>query len=85
LKVKVSPGASANAIVGWLGDTLKVRVTAAPERGKANAAVEQLLAEQIGIPGERVTVVFGHTSRRKTVELAGVSEPDVFRKLGEPG
>jgi uncharacterized protein YggU (UPF0235/DUF167 family) len=81
LKVKVAAGASRDAIDGWLGDTLKLRVTAPPERGKANAAVERLVAEAIGIPNASVTVVSGHTATRKTLELAGVAESEVRRKL----
>ena len=50
LPIKVIPGSSRNCIAGWLGDTLRVRVTASPERGKANAAVESLLSETLGLP-----------------------------------
>ena len=81
LQVKVAAGASRDAIDGWLGHTLKVRVTAPPERGKANAAVERLLAEAVGIPKAKATVVSGHTSTRKVLELASVSESDVLFRL----
>jgi uncharacterized protein (TIGR00251 family) len=84
-EVKVAPGASRNAIDGWLGDVLKLRVTAPPERGKANDAVAQLLAEAVGIPKTNASVVGGHASRRKLVELAGVSEREAFERLGRPG
>ena len=52
LTVKVVPGASSSAIAGWLGDSLRMRLSAAPERGKANAAVEKL--GQNPLPGEKV-------------------------------
>ncbi|MGI9178416.1 MAG: DUF167 domain-containing protein, partial [Pirellulales bacterium] len=39
LRVKIVPGSSRNEIVGWLGDALKIKVTAPPEKGKANDAV----------------------------------------------
>jgi uncharacterized protein YggU (UPF0235/DUF167 family) len=81
LQVKVVAGASRDAIDGWLGDTLKVRVVAPPERGKANAAVERLVAEAVGLPKGRVSVVSGHTVTRKTLELVGVSDLDVHLKL----
>ena len=83
LKVKVVPGASRNSIAGWLGDTLKVRVTAPPERGKANAAVEAAIAEALGISLKSARVIQGKTSPRKIVEILGLSESDVFRRLAK--
>jgi uncharacterized protein (TIGR00251 family) len=79
LELKVSPKASRNAITGFLGEVLKVSVTAAPERGKANAAVEELLAGQLGLPRKAVRVVAGETSKTKKVEIAGL-EPGVLRE-----
>ena len=82
LPVKVSPKASRSRIQGWLGDTLKVAVTAAPERGKANAAVEELLAEALDLPGRAVQVVAGHTQARKLVQIEGLDAAGVRARLG---
>ena len=49
LSLKVVPGSSRDEIVGWLGDSLKVKVKALPEKGRANEAVVALLAERLGI------------------------------------
>ena len=84
LAIKVAAGASRDVIRGWMGDTLKVAVTAAPERGHANAAVAGLLAAALGVPASAIRIVAGHTSRRKTVEIAGVAEADLCRRLGFP-
>lgn len=81
LPVKVVPGASRGGIAGWLGDALKVRVTAPAEGGKANAAVEALLAEALGVSSECVRVVRGRTSPRKVVEIMGLSESEVRGRL----
>jgi len=81
LAVKVTPSAPRDAIAGWLGDALKVRVKAPPERGKANAALEQLLAAALGLAHDRVRVVAGHTSPRKQVEIVGLSEHEVHERL----
>lgn len=70
IDVWVVPGASRDEIVGEHDGALKVRVTAPPERGKANEAVARLLAELL--PGHRVTVVAGMSGRRKQVLVDGV-------------
>ena len=49
LSEKVVPRASRNGIAGWLGDELKIRVSAPPEKGEANKAVEDVLAKVLGI------------------------------------
>ncbi len=85
LAVKVVPKASRDGVAGWLGDALKVCVTAPPERGKANAAVAQVVADALGVPRDRVRVIAGHTSPRKVVEIDGVEEADVRARLGTGG
>ena len=81
LPVKVVPGSSRSCVAGWLGDTLKVRVSAPAEGGKANAAVEALLAEALGLPQDGVRVVAGQSSPRKRVEITGLSEAEVRSRL----
>ncbi|MCX7060252.1 MAG: DUF167 domain-containing protein [Gammaproteobacteria bacterium] len=80
LDVKVSPKASRNAVTGWMGEVLKISVTAVPERGKANDAVEQLLADALGLPRSAVTVVAGHSSKLKRVQIVGLTA-DALRRL----
>jgi uncharacterized protein YggU (UPF0235/DUF167 family) len=58
-------------------------VTAPAEHGKANAAVEKLLADALGVPGDHARVVAGQTSPRKVVEIAGLSEAEVRARLEE--
>jgi len=81
LLVRVVPKASREGVIGWLGDELKVRVTAAPERGRANAAVERVLTEALGLSSGRVRVVGGHAARRKVVEIEGLEEAEARRRL----
>jgi uncharacterized protein (TIGR00251 family) len=71
IQLKVVPKSSRDRVVGWVGDRLKVQVTAAPERGKANAAVVDVLAGALGVPRSRVRIVAGETSPLKTVEIDG--------------
>ena len=83
LPVKVVPGSSRSGIAGWLGDTLRVRVTAPPERGKANAAVESLLSEVLGLPSGGARIVSGGSSPRKIIEIVGLSESEIRRRLSD--
>lgn len=77
----VSPGAARSELVGRHGAGWKARVAAPPERGRANRALVQLLAEALGVRREQVAVVAGHASRRKIVEVEGLEAPEVVRRL----
>jgi len=85
ITVHVTPKAGADEVAGWRGDQLWVKVTAAPEAGKANAAVERTMASALGVPKSRVKVVRGQTSRTKVLEIDGVDDSTVSALLGEPG
>ncbi len=75
------PASSRDYIAEWLGETLKVRVRAPAECGKANAAVEKLLSEALGVSKGCARIVAGNTSARKTVEISGLSESEVREQL----
>ena len=84
LNIKVVPGASRDQIVGWLGDALKIKVTAPPEKGKANEAVVTLLAKPLDVRRDTIEIVSGHGSPAKTVDIA-LMDNDVIKKvIGEP-
>jgi uncharacterized protein (TIGR00251 family) len=82
LKVKVVPGSSRDEIVGWLGDALKIKVTAPPEKGRANEAVVSLLAERLGLPADAVTVANGHSSPSKVIVINGMDDGAIKKTLG---
>ncbi len=81
LRLRVSPGAGRTALVGRHGDAWKVRVTEAPERGRANEAVLRLLAETLALPRTALTLVSGHGGREKIVELTGIGPALIERRL----
>jgi uncharacterized protein len=85
LHVKVVPRATRAEIVGWLDDVLKVRVTAPPEAGRANAALEALLAIALGVRKTAVRVAAGHASTRKRVEIDGLAPAELERRLRAAG
>lgn len=74
VQVRLTPKSSREAIeVSNVSEvpTLKARVTAAPEAGKANAALEKLFAQWLGVPRSTVTVTSGAKSRLKTLTITG--------------
>jgi len=74
LTVWVQPGASRDRIAGMFADALKIAVSAPPEKGRANQAVEKLLAKAIGVPRANIAVNAGASSRRKRVSIQGMSQ-----------
>ena len=82
LRVHVHPGARRESLRGWRGDgSLGLEVPAAPERGLANRAVAALLAEVLGVGRSRVAVVRGLSSRAKVVEVEGLDDTEIRRRL----
>lgn len=85
LNLKVAPKASRNAVTGWMGDTLKLSVTTAPEKGKANQAVVDVLSDALGLPRSAIRIARGETSHNKVVEISGAAEGEILRRLNKPG
>jgi uncharacterized protein (TIGR00251 family) len=85
LSVRVVPKASRSEIVGLEGDTLRVRVAAPPERGKANKELIKLLAGTFGVRNNQVEIVSGQKARRKRVRVEGVDSRTVLTLLTDDG
>jgi uncharacterized protein (TIGR00251 family) len=81
IKVRVQPRASKNEILGHSGYTLRVRVTAPPEGGRANEAVIALLADALGVAKSRVNIVRGIASREKLVLIESLTQEEIQRRL----
>jgi uncharacterized protein (TIGR00251 family) len=73
LSVRARPGARKDEIAGEWADSIKVRITAPPEKGKANEAIIELLAEKLGLKKSAFRIVSGETSRDKKILIQGVS------------
>ncbi len=71
LPVTVVPKAAKEEIVGWHGGRLKIKVSAPPEKGQANAAVIRVLSKTLSIPQNRIILIRGASSRQKEFLLAG--------------
>jgi uncharacterized protein (TIGR00251 family) len=70
-RIRVVPRSSRSEIVGIQGDALKVRIAAPPVEGKANDECIRLIAELLGAKKADVKITSGHTSKTKTISVAG--------------
>ncbi len=97
ISVRLVPRASRDQVVGFepagdggseapdvLPDVLRVRVTAPPVEGRANAALTRLLAKRLGVARGDVSVVSGRSSRQKVVAVEGLSLAEVRERLDGP-
>lgn len=82
LAIKAIPNAPRSAVVGWLGEALKVKVHAPPVEGRANEALCEFLASELDLPRRAISVLRGDTSRQKTLRIDGLTLAEVRAKLG---
>jgi hypothetical protein len=82
LAVRVTPRAGRNELAGILADgTLKVRLSAPPEEGRANAALIKLLAEVLEVPAGRLEIVAGVTGKDKLVTVLELDSAAVSQRI----
>ena len=81
LAVKAVPNARRNAVGGWLGDTLKVKVHAPALEGRANEELCAFLAGELGLPRRAVSLARGGTSRQKLIRVAGLTLAEIRTRL----
>jgi len=81
LPVLAQPGARRSAILGERAGALRVGVTAPPDKGKANEAIQDLLAEALGCKPKQVTLLSGATSRRKRFLIGGIGLEELSDRL----
>jgi uncharacterized protein (TIGR00251 family) len=79
--VRAQPGARRNGVVGAQAGSLKIAVTAAPEQGKANKAIAEVLCEALGVKRSRVELLAGATSREKKFLVRGLKAEEVRARL----
>jgi uncharacterized protein len=81
LTVKVIPKSSRNEVVGLLDNgSLKLKITAAPEKGKANAAICEFLAAEFDVPKRNVQIIRGETASTKQIVITSAAAPSQYRR-----
>ena len=79
---KIVPGSSGQTrTCGLYGGMLKVKVSAAPEKGKANQCLLEFLADKLAVKKNAVVIISGQTSPVKQIRIAGISTNTLLRKL----
>jgi len=83
LSVQIRPRASRNAVAGWVGEALKIRLTAPPVEGAANAACLAFLADLLDLPQSQLEILRGDRSRHKVIRITGLTQNEVHVCLGK--
>jgi len=83
LPVLAHPGARRSAILGERAGALRVAVTAPPDKGKANEAIQDLLAEALAVKPKQVTLLSGATSRQKRFLIGGITLEELSDRLAQ--
>lgn len=78
---RIVPGSSRTAVCGLFDGMLKIKVSAAPEKGKANQCLLEFLAKQLGVKKNAVHLVSGQTNRVKRLQVSGISSAMLLKKL----
>ncbi|MCG6938382.1 MAG: DUF167 domain-containing protein [Gammaproteobacteria bacterium] len=81
LHIKVIPSSSRDCIAGWLEDTLRVKVQAPAEKGKANKAVIKVLEKSLKLAKGSISIESGFTSCNKIVEIINCDEDIIGKQL----
>jgi uncharacterized protein (TIGR00251 family) len=82
LAVRVTTRAPHTELVGIQNDgTLKVRLAAVPQKGKANQVLIEFLAEILGVTPSKIELVAGHTGRNKLVTVTGLSSNEIHQRI----
>ena len=79
--VKVVPGSSKTCVCGLLDGIVKIKISAAPEKGKANRRLLEFLAKQLRVRKNAVSIISGQSSPVKRVQVLGISGESLLKRL----
>ncbi len=81
VSVKVQPNASKDRVVGEHADQIKIAVTVAPEKGKANKAVIKVLSKWLGVKSSDIQIISGENSRDKKVFIRNITPENLYKLI----
>ena len=80
--VKIVPGSSKTSVCGLLDKMVKIKISAPPEKGKANQSLVEFLAKKLDVKRKDVHIISGQTNPVKSVEISGISAEMLATRLG---
>ncbi len=81
ISLRVHPNAARNEVAGFGEGALQIKVAAPPVKGRANQELISFLSKALGVGKGSLTIVKGHTSRNKVIDIAGLSQEEIIRRL----
>jgi len=81
VSVKIQPKSSKNRVIGEYADRIKIAVTVAPEKGKANKAVIKLFAKWLGVKSSDIQIISGETSRDKDLFIRNITKEELYKLI----
>jgi hypothetical protein len=78
---KITPGSNRTAVAGLFDEMLKIKVSAIPQKGKANKCLLEFLAKLLGVKKKAVSIISGQTSPIKRIQVLGISAETLLKKL----
>ena len=81
ISLRVYPSAARNKVVAFTEGVWQVRVAAPPVKGKANKELIAFLSQLLGVSSSNLTILKGHTTRKKVMAIVGLSQAEVMKRL----
>ena len=78
---KIVPASSKTALAGLLDGMLKVKISAPPEKGKANQCLIDFLAKKLAVKKNTLTIISGQTNPVKNIQVSGINAETLLKKL----
>jgi uncharacterized protein len=81
ISIKVQPNAGRNEVVGSSGSVWKIKIAAAPDKGKANKELIDFLSDKLNIKKAQISILRGQTSHNKVLLIDGLNEGEVEARM----
>ncbi|MES0329332.1 MAG: DUF167 domain-containing protein [Dehalococcoidales bacterium] len=81
LAVRIQPCATSNEVAGMSQETLRLKIAAPPQKGRANRELVAFLSQRLGLKRNSVEILSGHTARNKVIRIRGLSKEEVLKRL----